>query len=105
DRRKAGTTRFGFRAIGRSVGMSDRSNSLGELPAKLAARVEDACNRFESEWRADGRPRLEDYLVSLDAPEYTPLLRELILLDLYYRRQAGEVPREEKYAGRFPSLE
>jgi len=45
-----------------------------------------------------------DYLGSSAVPEHQILLRELILLDAHYRRQAGEVLRADDYAGRFPGL-
>jgi hypothetical protein len=32
-------------------------------------------------------------------------VRELVELDIYYRRQAGEVPVPADYAGRFPDLD
>src|SRR5271157_3932976 len=85
--------------------MTDRSLSLGQLAPEVALRVEDCCCHFETDWGAGRRPRLEDYLGSSEAPEQAVLLRELILLDAHYRRQAGEVPRADDYAGRFPALE
>jgi hypothetical protein len=61
-----------------------------------AWRVEQVCKDFEAAWRdvaqfaqaAGGpRPRIEDYLVRAGEPERLPLARELILLEVYYRRQ------------------
>src|SRR5262249_29102298 len=38
-------------------------------------------------------------------PERSALLRELVLLDIHYRRQQGETPRVEDYGPRFPELD
>jgi serine/threonine-protein kinase len=64
------------------------------LPLALARRVDEICLRFEAAWRAGGRPRIEDYLVSAAEPEYPCLLRELVRLDAHYR-QSGEPPIRE----------
>ena len=36
---------------------------------------------------------------------YLLLVRELILLEVFYRRRGGELPRIEEYSGRFPALD
>jgi RNA polymerase sigma factor (TIGR02999 family) len=71
----------------------------------VALRVEDTCSRYERSWKAGRRPRLEDYLVAPDTPEYKVMLRELLAIDTDYRRQAGETPSAADYAGRFPGVE
>jgi Tfp pilus assembly protein PilF/membrane protease YdiL (CAAX protease family) len=62
----------------------------------------DACNSFEDEWRAGSRPRIEDYLGRATEPVRPPLVRELLRIELGYRRWLGEAPAEEEYRGRFP---
>jgi serine/threonine protein kinase len=84
--------------------MNDAPRPDGRLPAAAALRLEEACARFEADWRAGGRPRLEDFLGPADAPERPALLRELVALDVHYRLQAGESPRPEDYVGRLPGL-
>jgi hypothetical protein len=69
--------------------------SLSALPAAEAKRVEQVCSRFEAAWqgaRSGSRPHLEDYLDDLAEPARSVLLCELLLLELAYRRQAGETP-------------
>ena len=61
--------------------------------------------RFEAEWRAGRRPRLADFLVESAGAERAALLRELVLLDLGYRRRLGETPRPAEYLGRFPGTD
>ena len=70
------------------------------LSAEL--RVDAVCQRYESEWKAGRRPQLEEFLVTVSGAERIALLRELLLLELGYRRRVGENPREEEYLERFP---
>ena len=78
---------------------SERSRSLSR-----ARRVDDACDRFELAWRAGSRPRIEDFLTDCPEPERTTLLRELIALEIAYRRDAGEQPLPDEYGARFPGF-
>ncbi len=41
------------------------------LSATQAEELDRACDRFEAEWRAGGRPRIEDRLVGVAGPERT----------------------------------
>jgi eukaryotic-like serine/threonine-protein kinase len=73
------------------------ATSLGRLE-----RIQAVCDRFESDWRAGGRPRLEDRLVGVAGPERAALVRELLAVELHWRRRAGERPGAEDYLARFP---
>src|SRR5262249_38170228 len=79
------------------------------LPRSLVERVDQVCDLFEIAWKraraAYQQPRIEDYLRDASEPERLVLLRELIALDIHYRRQAGEQPRTEEYRTRFPFLD
>jgi serine/threonine-protein kinase len=85
------------------------SNSLGHDSADaaqtLTRRADQQCDRFEAAWKAGQQPRTEDYLAG--APEADPpaLLRELLLLEVAYRCQAGEQLRADEFLQRFPGLE
>jgi WD40 repeat protein len=74
------------------------------LPLTMAQRVDAACNRFERAWKAGHRPVIEDCLTEMPEPERSALLRELIPLDIEYRRLAGEDPQPEEYRARFPEV-
>jgi WD40 repeat protein len=80
-------------------------HSFSQLPPDQLARVDACCRLFENAWRAEQRPRLEDFLSDTEAPEHQVLLQELILIDAEYRLQAGEAPRVADYVVRFPGLE
>jgi serine/threonine-protein kinase len=75
----------------------------------MALRVDQICDRFEAAWKAAAatgqRPRIEDYLGDTPESERALLLRELIALDMVYRRRAGESPGEQDYRDLLPSLE
>jgi serine/threonine-protein kinase len=70
--------------------------------ARLVDRI---CTEFEEAWRGGRRPRLEDYLPTGTPEATSALLRELIGVDVEYRRHAGEEPRGEDYLTRFPGLD
>jgi len=74
--------------------------SPASLSATHAERLDQACDRFESDWRAGGWPRIEDRLVGVMGPERAPLVRELLVIELHWRRQAGERPDPAEYLGR-----
>ena len=57
------------------------------LSAEL--RLDEACQRFEAAWKAGPAPRIEDHLGKATGTEHVALLKELIRLDVAYRRQPG----------------
>jgi eukaryotic-like serine/threonine-protein kinase len=86
--------------------MNDASaTSTAELSPSMVERLEHACDRFEAAWRGGERPWIEDFLGDPAAPERVEILRELLVLELTYRRLAGERPTREEYRARFPSAD
>jgi serine/threonine-protein kinase len=77
----------------------------GTLPVSLARHVDQTCIRFEAAWTAGQRPRLEDFVGAVPEPARPSAVRELILLDVHYRRLAGEGPQAADYQARFPQLD
>jgi Flp pilus assembly protein TadD len=74
----------------------------------LLLRLEEVCECFEAAWQAahDGvGPPIEDYLAKAPAGGLPALLRELVRIDLDYRRQARQAPAAEEYLDRFPDLD
>lgn len=61
-----------------------------------------ACDRYEASWLAGLRPRVEDFLDDAPAAERSDLLRELLALELEWRRRSGEQPTSAEYLARFP---
>ena len=67
---------------------------------KPVEQLESVCDRFEDAWRDGDRPSLEAF--SQGQPDNSELLRELLVLDVAYRKRSGERPRAEEYVARFP---
>jgi serine/threonine-protein kinase len=79
--------------------------SIADLPPDAGRRLESVCRRFEDAWRAGGRPGIGDHLAEVPQAERAVLLRELVALDVAYRRRLGEAPTPVEYLGRFPTDE
>jgi tetratricopeptide (TPR) repeat protein len=85
--------------------MNEHCMADGEVPLSLALLVDEVCKRFEADWLAGRRERVEHYLGEIKGSERPAVLRELLPLEVYYRRQAGEHPQPAEYLGRFPDLD
>jgi len=81
--------------------MPDESPSLPLLQVQHIDRV---CDRFEAAWKAGLRPRIDEFLRDAPSSESLDLLRELLVLDLDYRRRLGEKPTLEEYRAQHPEL-
>src|SRR6516165_10034477 len=79
-------------------------NSDDALTLSLEQKIDQVCTRFEAAWKSGAPPRIEDYLADLGDVEKGAVLRELILLDVFYRQKRGESCRIEDYQARFPEL-
>jgi WD40 repeat protein/tRNA A-37 threonylcarbamoyl transferase component Bud32 len=77
----------------------------GTLPLELARQIDQACDRFEQAWKMGQRPRPEAFLGDLAEPARSMVARELVQLDIDYRRLAGEVPKVDDYLSAFPELD
>jgi uncharacterized protein (TIGR03067 family) len=74
-------------------------------PSALTQQLDRLCDRFEAAWAAGKPPVMEDYLAEVPETERAAVLRELVQVDVHYRRQAGEEPNPEAYAARFPAFD
>ena len=74
-------------------------------PLSKARRIDNICDRFEAAWNAGTRPVIDEFLRDTPPEEQPAVLRELVILDLHYRRHAGETPQPEDYLARFPALD
>jgi serine/threonine protein kinase/WD40 repeat protein len=75
----------------------------------LDQRLDRVCGPFEAACKAALQggpwPRIDDFLDAATGPECPALVQELILLDLHYRRRAGQSPEAGAYRARFPDLD
>lgn len=64
------------------------------MPSPQSGMLDQRCDRFEAEWKAGRKPRIEDYLQTpaevQDAPARRELLIELVMIDLEYRWRTGD---------------
>ena len=60
------------------------------------------CDRFEAEWKAGGRPTIEDHLERIAEPLRSVGLGAFIAVELDWRCRRGECPEPAEYHDRFP---
>ncbi|HMF12073.1 MAG TPA: serine/threonine-protein kinase, partial [Gemmataceae bacterium] len=83
--------------------MSDlTADSVPTLSPEELERVDHACDEFEEAWKKGERPELKVFAKGLDTPVGKVLLRELLKVELAYRKQRGEQPTAEEFAAIFP---
>jgi tRNA A-37 threonylcarbamoyl transferase component Bud32 len=66
--------------------------------------IDAVADRFEADWKAGRRPSIEHYLRDYGDGDRAVLARELVCLDVIYRRMAGESADLSEYLPRFPEL-
>ncbi|MDR3638198.1 MAG: protein kinase, partial [Isosphaeraceae bacterium] len=74
------------------------------LPLCDRIQIDLICDRFEKAWRAGEGPNLGTFLADFPGggPARAELLRELLILDLEFRRAGGEPTDALDYRERFP---
>ena len=84
--------------------MTGRDSALdGGLPLAEWKRIDNVCNSFEAAWAADERPDPAAFLGDTHGPTRDRLFRELLAIDLDFRRGRGEMLGAPEYRERFPS--
>lgn len=81
--------------------MTNPSENFSEL-STLLGRIQQVAERFETACQEGSHPRIEDYLDGQSATEEWLLLRELLQVELNYRRAANETISAQEYLERFP---
>ena len=65
------------------------TENFEELPDDILIQLNLACNEFESRWQAGEQPLVEDVLADLQPPQRVAWLRELLPIEIEYRRRDG----------------
>jgi len=78
-------------------------SDLSSLSASQAEELDRACDRFEAEWRAGKRPKIEDHLEGIAEPLRSALLEDLIAVERHWRQRRGERTVPDECHDRFPS--
>ena len=76
--------------------------SLEQVPLEAFGKIDALCERFEAAWTSGQTPCLQDYLAEAPAGAGSLLLKELLPLDVEYRRGRGETPSLADYAQQIP---
>jgi tetratricopeptide (TPR) repeat protein len=85
--------------------MSDEDLGSADGAVSTDDLVDQVCDRFEAGWRAGSRPRIEASLSDADPPLRDRLLRELLMIELCWRKRGRESPEPAEYLDRFPHRE
>jgi len=64
--------------------------------------VDALCDEFEQVCLSGRVPSLDDFVHRVDASQRRTLFRELLLLELHYRRESGDTPAFDEYRNRYP---
>lgn len=80
----------------------DMSSPRNSPALSLAQRIDKACDRFEEEWKAGTKPRIEKYLDEVNAADQGELLRALLAVELELQFRSGTAPKSKTYLERFP---
>jgi serine/threonine-protein kinase len=80
----------------------DLRNDRLLLPADLVALVDETCDDFENALKGEQRPSIKPFLARVPEQGRAVLFRELLGLDLDYRKLRGEQPTPEDYLAHFP---
>jgi hypothetical protein len=74
-----------------------------DSPTLLALRIDECCDEFEAALSAGAEARIEDFLRRMTTDnERSALLKELVPLEIEYRRRRGERLDLAEYPRRFP---
>lgn len=68
----------------------------------IGGLLDEVCDRFEAACKSATRPQIEDFLRDVPPSSGDRGFRELLELELAYRRRAGESPSADEYRRRFP---
>ncbi|WP_417387428.1 protein kinase domain-containing protein [Gimesia sp.] len=78
---------------------------LENLPAELQSQIEERCEDFEQSWQNGENPSLEKTLFDFTNPSRSILLKELILIERYYRlRETGKIISEQELLEAHPEI-
>ena len=64
--------------------------------------IDRVCEGFETAWKSEGRPTIEEYVERLPTEAREAGLREMIALEVHLRSAAGEPVSRSEYHQRFP---
>ncbi len=85
----------------RNIGDNDTQHPEDQ-PSRADRLVDRLCDEFESHWRSDEPPEIEEYLSRAPSSNHRELLSQLLGIELHWRRQREDELDAEEYHRRFP---
>lgn len=79
--------------------------SDSNLSDEILRKIDQACDDFESAWKAGERPFVDDVLDSFPVDARAAALNELLPIEIAWRQKSGETPSVDSYLFRFPELD
>ncbi|QDU49523.1 serine/threonine protein kinase [Gimesia panareensis] len=78
---------------------------LENLTAEIQCRIEECCEEYEASWQNGESPSLEKTLADFTPPTREILLKELILIERYYKlRDTGKIVSEQELIQQHPEI-
>jgi WD40 repeat protein/serine/threonine protein kinase len=81
---------------------ADQLNPDEPQSLSILKEIDRACDGFEIAWRADEKPRIEDYVAQASEHVRIDLLRELLRVEIACRLERHETILAQDYTPRFP---
>ncbi len=75
------------------------------LSLETLTAIDGICAAFEGRWRAGERPRIDEYLPTIEERARLVLLVELIRIEVDWRRRGGESVEVAEYVQRYPEYQ
>lgn len=85
--------------------MARETNSDDTIPTSELEIIDQACMAFERECKQIERPSIGKYLEEYQGKAHDAFVRELLKVELYYRKLSQEPPQVKDYVGRLPDYE
>jgi serine/threonine-protein kinase len=82
--------------------MSDDIRNGDDLSSQFEDEIERACDRFEAEWKAGAEPEIKKFITEAPPPARNELERELLKLDIHYRRKREDTILPHDYTADYP---
>ena len=84
-----------------------RSGHPDDDPASLSKLIEidKVCDDFDAAWSAGNQPHLRDYLARCSTQQQSRGFRDLLEIELEYRRGREELVQATTYANQFPEFQ
>jgi serine/threonine protein kinase len=80
------------------------SAGVAEATTKPGRHIDQVCDLYELAWQRGERPQISSFLDKADTAYRARLFRELVLVELEYRRNLGECPAVDDYRRDFPEF-